>query len=121
MSNYWKAREVVGLEHLYLKDCFIKYFFLLEVVNPMHAPQNMLAMQWICGQLQQEEVPITFLLTAVMNSLDIKNPFKNKKPKKPQLFMIRTMQKGFIRQLIGVLPRGKLAVMSDNTVQRFLF
>lgn len=92
-----EAREVVGLEHLCLKDCFIKHFFLLEVVNPMHVPQNTLAMQWICGQLQQEEVPITFLLAAVMTNLDIKKiPLKIKsQKKKKQLFRIWTMQKGF--------------------------
>lgn len=34
------------------------------------------------------------------------------------LFRIWTMQKDF--QLIGILPRGELAVVADNTCQRFL-
>lgn len=46
----------------------------------MRVTQNTLAMQWICGHFQQEEAPITFLLAAVMTSLDMKNkiPFKIK-------------------------------------------
>lgn len=40
---------------------------------------NTLALRWNCGQLQQEGVPITFLVAAVMTSLDIKkNPLKIK-------------------------------------------
>lgn len=47
VSNYWNKslRDVVGLEHLFLKDCCIKHFFLLEVVNPMHVTQNTLAIR----------------------------------------------------------------------------
>lgn len=39
-----------------------------------HVTQNTLALWWNCGQLHQEEVPITFLVAAVMTILDIKNP-----------------------------------------------
>lgn len=116
------SKELVVLRSFIFKRlCFIKRFSRIEVVSPTHVTHNTLALRWNCGQLEQEDVPITFLVAAVMRSLDIKKKsLENKMQNKCNCSGSGQCKRTSFRQLIGTLPRGELAEMADNTFQTFL-